>query len=204
MMKKIKVIIMALACLGLLAACQTKTPGETTSETASTAAPADTDKGMDITAPDSKDSETTAPDSDSDNNDDLNNDEGAGEILSEIQVELLSEKSVETFDNVKEVIVDPAGTSFVFWTKEKLNNIMLIGVEYNGDQFLEGKVYCSLDSLDTGDAIVLTGMMGETFPNLKLTYTDAQGRPKTFFVLESGRDGRPFLLTEDGLLYGEE
>lgn len=130
--------------------------------------------------------------------------EGSSEVSAVFHLDLLENKGLQDYDDskIKEIIIDPDGSSFVFWTTKSLKDLKLIGVEYNGDQFLEGKVYCSYDEFTSADVILLTHSFPESMPDLKLTFYDDKGSPQTFYISQSGQDGSPLLVTEEALLFG--
>lgn len=132
------------------------------------------------------------------------NGDGSSEVSAVFHLDLLENKGLQDYDDskIKEIIVDPDGSSFVFWTTKTLKDLRLIGVEYNGDQFLEGKVYCSYDEFTSADVILLTHSFPESMPDLKLTFYDEVGTLQTFYISQSGQDGSPLLVTEEALLFG--
>ena len=127
-------------------------------------------------------------------------DPGSSEISAVFHLDLLENKGLHA--RVKEIIVDPNGSSFVFWTTKTLTDLKLISVEYNGDQFLEGKVYCSYDEFTSEDAILLTHSFPESMPDLKITFYDETGTARMFYISQSGQDASPLLITEEALLFG--
>ena len=130
--------------------------------------------------------------------------DGSSEVSAVFHLDLLENKGLQDYEDSKinEIIVDPDGSSFVFWTTKTLKDLKLIGVEYNGDQFLEGKVYCSYDEFTSADVILLTHSFPESMPDLKLTFYDEVGTLQTFYISQSGQDGSPLLVTEEALLFG--
>ena len=78
-----------------------------------------------------------------------------------------------------EVIISPQGSSFVFWTTKTLTDFRLMSVAYNGDQFVEGKVYASYDEFTSECAILITEMVPEGYPDLKVSFYDQNGQPQT-------------------------
>lgn len=117
---------------------------------------------------------------------------------------LLFDKSLETYDSakVKEIIMEPEGASFVFWTEETLTNLRLITVTYDGDQFMEDTVLCGYDSFTAEDAILLTHFFGEDLPDIKLTFTDGQGTAKSYYIRQDGQNAQPLMQTEEEILFG--
>lgn len=126
------------------------------------------------------------------------------EISAVFHLDTLENKGLGDFDNalVTEVIISPEGSSFVFWTTKTLTDFKLIGVEYNGDQFVEGKVYASYDQFTSECAVLITEMVPEGYPDLKVSFYDHNGQSQAFFISESGQDGSPILIEEETLLFG--
>lgn len=77
-----------------------------------------------------------------------------------------------------------------------------MSVAYNGDQFVEGKVYASYDEFTSECAILITEMVPEGYPDLKVSFYDQNGQPQTFYISQSGQDGSPILIEEETLLFG--
>lgn len=131
-------------------------------------------------------------------------DPGSSEISAVFHLDLLENKGLQDYDDarIKEIIVDPDGSSFVFWTTKTLTDLKLISVEYNGDQFLEGKIYCSYDEFTSADAILLTHSFPESMPDIKITFYDDKGTAQMYYISQSGQDNSPLLISEEALLFG--
>ena len=126
------------------------------------------------------------------------------EISAAFHLDTLENKGLGDFDSslVTEVIISPQGSSFVFWTTKTLTDFRLMSVAYNGDQFVEGKVYASYDEFTSECAILITEMVPEGYPDLKVSFYDQNGQPQTFYISQSGQDGSPILIEEETLLFG--
>ena len=116
---------------------------------------------------------------------------------------LLADKSLESYDSarVKEIIIDPEGSSFVFWTERTLTDLKLIGVDYDGDQFMEKQIFCSYDEFTDGDALLITHFFSEEIADLKLTFYDDQGQAQALYITQDGQNAAPVMVPEAHLLF---
>jgi len=118
-------------------------------------------------------------------------------------LQLLSEKSLEDYSNYEEIIINPSGTSMVFTTNKELQNVKLIGVNYNGDLFDEGLIYYDKETFTPEDAILITTVIPEGMPDLLLSYIDGSGNQKNYYISQNGTDGSLELLAESEILFSE-
>lgn len=118
-------------------------------------------------------------------------------------LDLLADRSLEQYDssNVKEIILEPEGSSFVFWTEKTLTDLKLIGVEYDGDQFIEKEIYCSYDEFSQEDALLITHFYPEDTADLKLVFFDETGQSRSLYIMQDGSSTKPLMLTEAELLF---
>lgn len=178
-----KVLVLLSMCLLIFTACDKKTDDDQTTEgtigtTAATKEEtSDTSYGTSVGPP-----ETT--------------DEGG-------LLQLLSEKSLEDYSNYEEIIINPSGTSMVFTTNKELQNVKLIGVNYNGDLFDEGLIYYDKETFTPEDAILITTVIPEGMPDLLLSYIDGSGNQKNYYISQNGTDGSLELLAESEILFSE-
>lgn len=118
-------------------------------------------------------------------------------------LDLLADRSLEQYDSskVKEIILEPEGGSFVFWTEKTLTDLKLIGVEYDGDQFIEKQIYCSYDEFSQDDALLITHFYPEDTADLKLVFFDETGRSWSLYIMQDGSSTKPLMLTESDILF---
>lgn len=118
-------------------------------------------------------------------------------------LDLLADKSLENYDSakVKEIIMEPEGSSFVFWTEKTLTDLKLIGVDYDGDQFMEKEIFCSYDTFTSEDALLITHFFSEDMADLKLTFYDDIGQLKALYITQDGQSTAPVMVSEESLLF---
>ena len=118
-------------------------------------------------------------------------------------LDLLADKSLENYDSskVKEIIMEPEGSSFVFWTEKTLTDLKLIGVDYDGDQFMEKEIFCIYDTFTAEDALLITHFFSEDMADLKLVFYDDTGQLKTLYITQDGQSTAPVMVLEESLLF---
>ncbi len=118
-------------------------------------------------------------------------------------LDLLADKSLENYDSakIKEIIMEPEGSSFVFWTEKTLTDLKLIGVDYDGDQFMEKEIFCSYDTFTSEDALLITHFFSEDMADLKLTFYDDIGQLKALYITQDGQSAAPVMVSEESLLF---
>lgn len=178
-----KVLVLLSMCLLIFTACDKKTDDDqTTAGTIGTTAAT-----KEETSDNSYDTSVGPPET---------TDEGG-------LLQLLSEKSLEDYSNYEEIIINPSGTSMVFTTNKELQNVKLIGVNYNGDLFDEGLIYYDKETFTPEDAILITTVIPEGMPDLLLSYIDGSGNQKNYYISQNGTDGSLELLAESEILFSE-
>lgn len=130
-------------------------------------------------------------------------DTAAGVVSGVFHLDLLADKSLESYDSAKvnEIIMEPEGSSFVFWTEQTLKDLKLIGVDYDGDQFMEREIFCSYSEFTPEDALLITHFFSEEMADLKLTFYDDQGQLQSLYITQDGQNAAPVMMSESDLLF---
>ena len=118
-------------------------------------------------------------------------------------LELLTDKDMEGYDSsrVKTITIDPEGESLVFWTEKSLTDLKLIGVDYDGDQFIEKEIFCSFDTFTAEDALLIICELPEAMADLKLTFYDELGQPVALYITRDRQTLAPVMAPETAVLF---
>lgn len=100
---------------------------------------------------------------------------------------------VPTYSDVAE------GGKIIFFTQEDLTDLRYLRIEADIEE--NGEILCkeiktlfALDELKTDDAFVIETMLEGLLPTRAISFRDASGNLRSFYLAESGEDGMPLLI----------
>ena len=103
----------------------------------------------------------------------------------------MTDSGVEILDMVKTA---DEGETYYLVSDGKAENVQITGVEYAYSYFYETGLHWACSSVDNA-AVQLVTLLPEGMPNLRLSYSDAEGA-HVFYLSESGENGAPVLVDD--------
>ena len=99
------------------------------------------------------------------------------------------------FDRIREITVDREGEDVILYSDGRLRNFMLARGTLDPDtgNFSLSRVLHTAKILDAGEALRFTVQCSDTVPDLRITFTGADGDAR-FFLTQSGEDGSLILI----------
>ena len=99
------------------------------------------------------------------------------------------------FDRIREITVDREGEEVLLYSDGRLKNFMLARGTLDPDtgNFSLSRVLHTAKILDAGEALRFTVQFSDTVPDLRITFTGADGDTR-LFLFQSGEDGSILLI----------
>lgn len=118
---------------------------------------------------------------------------GSGSIFTET----FSEHDLDRFTQFSEVVLDNSGNKSLLYTEGVVNQIMIETGSWdaNGTEFIPEYTVFAAYSLTPGDAIMVESAAANKLPNLRLSYSTADGTVHSYIVFE-GEPQKPVLTEE--------
>ena len=91
------------------------------------------------------------------------------------------------------LFTDDPGRNFVISSSEPVKNVIIESINYENEPDIQTRqIYCST-VIGYNDAVICRIYLAEIMPNIKITYTLANGQTESRYISESGKDGSIFL-----------